>query len=129
MRFLLGGAAAAAFALGSMSMAVAAQCTMTGMMPHAMPHCTPMTGPVVWYVASTRAYFLKGSAAWGKGAGTYVCRATAVARGGHPVNLNRGERRPQRHVLGGSHGTPLPMTMTMEPRPLPAASAAPTMRP
>jgi hypothetical protein len=99
---------------------------MAGMMPHPMPHCTPVTGPVVWYVASTKSYFFKGSALYGKGRGTYLCRATAVARGGHPVNLNRGETRPQHHTTGGS---PMPMTMTMAPRPMttpnPASSGNP----
>ena len=119
MRILLGGLAVAAMTAGSMSAALAAQCTMSngGMMAHAMPHCTAMTGPVVWFVPSRKAYYLKGSSAWGKGAGTYVCRATAVARGGHPVNLNRGETQAQHHATRGSS---MPMTMTMAPRPMPS---------
>ena len=131
MRILVSGAAMAAFALGSMSGAVAAQCHMTGMnsMSHAMPHCTAKTGPVVWFMASAKLYYMKGSAHWGKGMGMYVCRATAVARGGRPgTGMTGGSSHG---TMGGSHGTPgssmpgsampgsaMPSTMTMAPRPM-----------
>ena len=60
---------------------------------HAEVHVA--TGPVVWYMAAAKTYYLKGSSHYGKGMGMYVCRATAVARGGHP-----GDR-----MMGGSHGS------------------------
>jgi hypothetical protein len=120
MRILMSGAAIAALTLGSTSGAAAAQCHMTGMnaMSHAMPHCTAKTGPVVWFMASAKLYYVKGSSHWGKGMGTYVCRATAVARGGHAGTGMTG---------GTSHGTtggssPMPMTMTMAPRPMSSPS-------
>ena len=111
MRILVGGVAAAAFALGSMSVA-SAQCTMAGMMAKPMPHCTAAAGPVVWYMASAKRYYLKGSAHYGKGAGAYVCRATAVARGGKPGATG---------AMGG-HASPLPATKTMAPRPMPSSA-------
>jgi hypothetical protein len=49
-----------------------------------MPACTPVTGPVVWFIAASQRYYLKGAAHYGKGRGKFVCRATAVARGGTP---------------------------------------------
>jgi hypothetical protein len=116
----MSGAAAAAFALGSMSVAAAGPCTMSGMMSPSMPHCTPATGPVVWYMASAKTYYLKGSMHYGKGKGMYVCRATAVARGGHPGMA--GTMGGMHGTMGGSHGTMgghgSPMTMTMAPRPM-----------
>jgi hypothetical protein len=126
MRILVSGAAIAALALGSTSGAVAAQCHMTGMnaMSHAMPHCTAKTGPVVWFMASAKMYYMKGSSHWGKGMGTYVCRATAVARGGHPgMGMMGGSSHG---TTGGSHAMPgssmpgsgMPSTMTMAPRPM-----------
>jgi hypothetical protein len=120
MRILLGGAAATALAIGSMSMAVAAPCTMPGgMSGHFIPHCTPKTGPVVWFMASAKTYYMKGSSHYGKGMGMYVCRATAVARGGHPgMGMMGGGSHG---TMGGSHGAPMPMTMTMAPRPMPSS--------
>ena len=109
MRIFLGGLAAAALSAGSISGALAAPCTMGGMMMGpAMPHCTPVTGPVVWLVTTAKLYYLKGSPTYGKGKGAYVCRATAVARGAHPG----------RSTMGISHGPSMPMTMTMAPRPM-----------
>ena len=113
-------------AIGSMSGAVAAPCTMTGMMGHAMPKCSAATGPVVWYMAATKTYYLKGASHYGKGRGTYVCRATAVARGGHPGTSGT--------TSGGTHGTtggshPMPMTMTMAPRPMSSAPSSPMTSP
>ncbi|MDP9107338.1 MAG: hypothetical protein M3N49_15595, partial [Candidatus Eremiobacteraeota bacterium] len=109
----------AAFALGSMTVAVAAPCTMTGgVMGHAMPKCSATTGPVVWFIASAKTYFLKGSSHYGKGMGMYVCRATAVARGGHPGMSTMGGAHGS---MGGSHAMPgsaMPSTMTMAPRPM-----------
>lgn len=132
MRFLVSGAAIAAFALGSVTVAVAAPCMMDGgMMSHSMPHCTPRTGPVVWFTPSTKSFYRKGSSRWGKGTGMYVCRAAAVAHGGHPVNMNRGEMNGHHGMMGGSHAAPgssmpgssmpgssMPGTMTMAPRPM-----------
>jgi hypothetical protein len=116
MKVLMSGAAAAAFALGSMSVAAAAPCTMSGMMGHSvlMPHCAVKTGPVVWWMASTKTYYMKGSSHYGKGTGTFACRATAVARGGHPGTAG---------TMGGSHGSTMsmPATKTMAPRPMPSA--------
>jgi hypothetical protein len=129
MRILVGGAAAVAFALGTMSAGGAAQCTMAGMMMHPMPHCTAKTGPVVWFMASTKAYYLKDSSAYGKGSGAYVCRATAVARGGHPgphVGGAHGTMGGSHGTMGGSHGAPMPMTMTMAPRPMTSATPSPS---
>jgi hypothetical protein len=124
MRILMNGAAAVAFALGCVSVGAAAPCTMPGMSPatHAMPHCTAKTGPVVWFVATAKLYYLKGSPQYGKGNGTYVCRATAVARGGHPG----------RAMTGGSHGTTggaLPPARTMIPRPVPTTGGVMTTPP
>jgi hypothetical protein len=118
MKVLSSGAAAAAFALGCMSVAPAASCTMGGMtMSHVFtPHCTAKTGPVVWYMASSKMYFLKGSTHYGKGMGTYVCRATAVARGGHPGTA--GTMGGSHGTMGGSHGMAMPPTQTMRPRPM-----------
>jgi hypothetical protein len=127
MRILMSGAAVAAFALGSMTAAVAAPCTMTGgMMGHAMPKCSVKAGPVVWFMASTKTYYMKGSAHWGKGMGTYVCRATAVARGGHP---GMGTMSGSHGTMGGSHAMPstaMPSAMTMAPRPMSSPSGAMT---
>ena len=129
MKVLMSGAVAAAFALGSMSVAVAAPCTMMGgMMSHSMPHCTAKTGPVVWYMASMKTYYMKGSMHYGKGMGMYLCRATAVARGGHPGMA--GTMGGMHGTMGGSHGTmgghgsPMPMTMTMAPRPMSTPGSA-----
>jgi hypothetical protein len=119
MRILVGGAAVAAFALGSISVAPAAPCTMSGMMgTKFMPHCTAATGPVVWYMASTKTYVLKGSARYGKGAGAYLCRTSAVARGG---------KAGMAGAMGGSHGSTMPATQTMRPRPM--SSSAPGSMP
>jgi hypothetical protein len=113
MRIVLASLAATALSAGSMSGAFAASCTMSGMMMGpAMPHCTPVTGPVVWLVTSAKLFYLKGSPMYGKGKGAYVCRATAVARGAHPG----------RSTMGGSHGPSLPVTKTMVPRPMSSAS-------
>lgn len=145
MRILVSGAAVAAFALGSMTVAVAAPCTMTGgMMSHAMPKCSAKTGPVVWFMASAKAYFLKGSSHYGKGMGMYVCRATAVARGGHPgmsmmggshgsMGGSHGSMGGAHGSMGGSHpmpgsttpGSAMPSTMTMAPQPMPRATPGP----
>ena len=133
MRILVGSVAAAAFALGTMSAGGAAPCTMTGMM-HVVPHCTAKSGPVVWWMASAKTYYLKGSSHYGKGTGTYACRATAVARGGHPgmagtmggshgmMGGSHGMMGGSHGTMGGSHGSPMPMTMTMAPRAMPSAS-------
>ncbi len=137
MRILVSGAAVAAFALGSMSVA-SAQCHMSGMgMAKSMPHCTAMTGPVVWYMASSKAYFLKGSAHYGKGPGAYLCRATAVARGGKPgmggmMGGSHGMMHGSHGSMGGGshgsmtggHGSPMPMpaTQTMRPQPMSSPS-------
>ena len=120
MKVLLSTAVATAFALGSsMSLAGAASCTMTSMMMHPMPHCTPKTGPVVWFIPSAKTYYLKGSARWGTGTGLFACRATAVARGGHPgMGAMHGTMGGMHGSMGGSHGS-MPMTMTMAPRPMP----------
>ena len=136
MRILVGGAAAVAFALGTTSIGGAAQCTMAGMMMHPMPHCSAKTGPVVWFMSSTKAYYLKDSSAYGKGTGAYVCRATAVARGGHPgphVGASHGmmggshsNMGGSHGMMGGSHGSPMPMTMTMAPRPMTSATPSPS---
>jgi len=100
----------------------AAQCTMPGMMmSHPMPHCTAAAGPVVWFMASAKRYYLKGSAHFGKGSGAYVCRATAVKRGGKPGTMGGSHG-----MMDGSHGmmggSPMPMSMpvtqTMRPRPM-----------
>jgi hypothetical protein len=121
MRILMSSAVAVAIAVGSTSVAGAAQCTMSGMMGHGashmMPKCTAKTGPVVWFIAAAKTYYLKGSAHYGKGMGTYVCRATAVARGGHP-----GAAGP----MGGPHAMPgaMPSAMTMAPRPMTSAPMA-----
>ena len=134
MKVLMSGAAAVAFALGCMSVAPAASCTMGGMMSHSMmPHCTAKTGPVVWYMASAKMYFLKGSMHYGKGMGKYVCRATAVAGGGRPgmagshgmMGGSHGTMGGSHGTMGGSHGTmggshqmTMPPTQTMRPRPM-----------
>ena len=125
MRILVSGAAVAALALGSMTVALAAPCTMTGMMSHPMTKCSAASGPVVWYMASAKMYFLKGSSHYGKGMGTYVCRATAVARGGHP-----GMSGSHGSMMGGSHGSmggahAMPSAMTMAPRPMPRTTPGP----
>jgi hypothetical protein len=117
MRFVLSGAVAAAMTVGSMSFAGAAPCTMTAMMMHPMPHCTPKTGPVVWYVPSAKTYYLKGSAQWGTRTGSFVCRATAVARGGHP---GMGMMGGSHGSMGGAHGS-MGSPMTMAPRPMSSA--------
>ncbi len=137
MKVLMSGAAAAAFALGSMSVAHAGPCTMSGMMSTSMPHCTAATGPVVWYKASAKTYYMKGSMHYGKGKGMYLCRATAVARGGHPgmagtMGGMHGTMGGSHGSMGGSHGTmgghgspmPMPMTMTMAPRPMSTPGSA-----
>lgn len=133
MRILVSCAAVAAFALGSTTAGVAARCTMmTGMSSHAMPKCSPVTGPVVWWMASAKTYFLKGSSHYGKGTGTYVCRATAVAHGGHAgtgaMSGSHGSMSGAHGSMGGSHATPgsaMPMTMTMAPRPMPGTTPGP----
>jgi hypothetical protein len=125
MRILLSGAAIAAFALGSMSAAGAAPCTMGGMSGGAvMPHCSAKSGPVVWFMASAKTYYMKGSMHYGKGKGMYVCRATAVARGGH---AGTGMMGGSHGTMGGSHATPgssMPGTMTMAPRPMPSSPSS-----
>jgi hypothetical protein len=110
MRTMVSGVAAFALVAASAAVAFAAPCAMnmggtTGMM---MPKCTSTTGPVVWWVASTKTYYLKGSAMYGKGHGMYACRATAVARGGHPGKAMAGGSMS--HGEGGamSHGTMAP---------------------
>ena len=127
MKILMSGAAAAAFALGSMSVAIAAPCTMGGMMSHSMPHCTAKTGPVVWWMASAKKYYMKGSSHYGKGMGSYVCRTTAVAHGGRAgmagtMGGSHGMMGGSHGMMGGSHGSSMPMTMpatkTMAPRPM-----------
>jgi hypothetical protein len=138
MRILVSGAAAAAFALGSMTVALAAPCTTGGgMMRHAMPKCSATTGPVVWYMASAKTYFVKGSSHYGKGMGMYVCRATAVARGGHPgmgmMGGSHGSMGGSHGSMGGSHAMPgsstpasaMPSAMTMAPRPMPPTTPGP----
>ncbi len=143
MRILVSGAAVAAFALGSMTVAVAAPCTMTGgMMSHAMPKCTVKTGPVVWYMAAAKTYYMKGSSHYGKGNGMYACRATAVARGGKPGMAgsmgSHGSMGSSHGSMGGSHAMPgssmpgstapgsaMPSAMTMAPRPMPQTTPGP----
>jgi hypothetical protein len=127
MRIFLASLAAAALSAGSTSGAFAASCTMTGMMMGpAMPHCTPVTGPVVWLVTTAKLYYLKGSPMYGKGKGAYVCRATAVARGAHPGRSTmggpHGTMGGSHDTMGGSHGPSLPVTKTMVPRPMSSAS-------
>ncbi|HEY0382656.1 MAG TPA: hypothetical protein VGC72_10685 [Candidatus Elarobacter sp.] len=121
-------AVAVAMAVGSMSVAVAGPCTMGGMMGHGtghfMPKCTAKTGPVVWFMAAAKTYYLKGSAHYGKGMGMYVCRATAVARGGHP-GPGGSMRGP--HATPGS--MPMPPARTMVPRPMSSPPAAPMTSP
>jgi hypothetical protein len=122
MRILLGGAAAAAFAVGSMSAVFAAQCTMHGMtMAKPMAHCTAVTGPVVWYRATAQRYYLKGAAQYGTGTGAYVCRATAVARGGKPGMSGAMSGGSHGAMGGASGGSALPPTQTMRPRPMSSA--------
>ena len=102
-------------------------------MNHMMPHCTSKAGPVVWFMAPAKTYFTKGSSHYGKGMGMYVCRATAVARGGHPgmgmmgggshgmMGGSHGTMGGSHGTMGGSHGMPgssMPATMTMAPRPM-----------
>ena len=118
MRILISGAAAVALALGSVSAGAAAPCTMPGMATTiAMPHCTAKTGPVVWFIVSVKLYYLKGSPQYGKGNGTYVCKAVAVARGGHPG----------RAMTSGSQA--MPPARTMVPRPMPGSMNSPLPSP
>ena len=110
MRTMVSGVAAFALVAASAAVAFAAPCTMTmgGTTSTMMPKCTSTTGPVVWWVASTKMYYMKGSATYGKGHGMYACRATAVARGGHPGKAMAGGAMS--HGAGGamSHGTMAP---------------------
>lgn len=122
MKRVVNGVAIAAFALGSMSAAVAAPCTMSGMSHGSstttmMPRCTARTGPVVWYVPATKTYIVRGSAHAGMGSGTYVCRATAVARGGHMAAMT--------HASMHGSGSSMPIAKTMAPRPMPPGGAMP----
>lgn len=78
-----------------------------------MPKCTAKSGPVVWYVAAAKRYYMKGSEPYGKGSGKYVCRTTAAAGGakagaaGHTGTAGTG-------AAMGSPSSP----MTMAPRPM-----------
>jgi hypothetical protein len=106
MRSIVSGVAAFALAAASATVAFAAPCTMNmgGMTGMTMPKCSAKSGPVVWWMASTKSYYLKGSPMYGKGHGKYACRATAVAAGGHPGKAMAGSTS---HNMGGamSHGT------------------------
>jgi hypothetical protein len=106
MRSIVSGVAAFALAAASATVAFAAPCTMSmgGTTGMTMPKCSASNGPVVWWIASTKSYYMKGSPMYGKGHGKYACRATAVAAGGHPGKAMAGSTS---HGMGGamSHGT------------------------
>jgi len=123
MRILFTGAAVAALALSSTAGAGATSCTMNGMMSHPMPKCTTKTGPVVWFRAPAKTFYMKGSSHYGKGMGMYVCRATAVARGGHAGMA--GMMGGSHGMMGGSHGSAMPITQTMAPRPMSSGNPSP----
>lgn len=88
MRYLLGGAAilalAAATAAGAPAAPASGGTSMSGYGPMSQtkPKCTSTNGPVVWYVASSKMYYSKGSKMYGKGSGSYICKGTATSRGG-----------------------------------------------
>jgi hypothetical protein len=122
MRTAFSGLAVLALAAASVSAAVAqtgsnvamAGCTMPMSGSHMMPKCSAAAGPVVWYVAASKKYYLKGSAQYGKGKGVYVCRATAVAHGGKP-----GPTGSMGGAMGhGAMGGAMPPARTMIPRPM-----------
>lgn len=128
MRSSLSGIAAMALVAISTSVAVAAPSAMSVAMMHGshmMPKCTPTTGPVVWWMASTKTYYLKGASMYGKGMGVYACRAAAVARGGKPGksmmhggSMTHGDSMP--------HGGAMPPAMTMAPRPMSTSGSMPS---
>ena len=139
MRIALSGVAVLALAAASISAAfgqtssdVAMKgCTMP-MGSTMMPHCTPASGPVVWYVAASKKYYLKGSATYGKGKGMYVCRAVAVARGGKPGASAMGGGSMGHGAMGHgamgteTHGSMTGAPMTMAPRPMSSGSSTMT---
>lgn len=116
---MLSGAAALALAAASASAALGMP--MTGSMM--MPKCSPASGPVVWWTASSKTYSMKGTPRYGKGSGKYVCRATAVHAGGKPAPVMSTKGSMGHGAMGGSAGGPsngggmMGSPMTMAPRP------------
>ncbi|HTD33281.1 MAG TPA: hypothetical protein VK665_06455, partial [Candidatus Elarobacter sp.] len=102
MRSVLSGVAV--FALAAASMSVAAGQSSHAMSSSSMPKCTSATGPVVWYNASAKKYYTKGAAQYGKGTGSYVCRATAVARGKQSPSHSASSSKQTCHMGGMSSG-------------------------
>lgn len=129
MRNVLGGAfAALSIALISSSVPATAQTSMSGHMMM-MPKCSANSGPVVWYVTSTKTYYAKGSSMYGKGSGKYVCKSTAASMKGSMMGGNS-----MMHGSSMSHSTmmasPHPMSsgsmsggMMASPRPHPMMSS------
>ncbi|MEA2690122.1 MAG: hypothetical protein QOD51_2729, partial [Candidatus Eremiobacteraeota bacterium] len=125
MRKVLGGIAVLALAAASASVAVGMPATGSMM----MPKCAGSTGPVVWWMASTKMYYAKGAPQYGKGSGKYACRATAMKAGGKMGATTKsggamgGSMSPGSTGTGSSGGAMSP-AMTMAPRP---ASTSGTM--
>jgi hypothetical protein len=146
MRIALSGLAVLALAAASVSAAIGAPpgsmsggaMTKSSMMM--MPKCTTSSGPVVWYMAPAKKFYLKGAAQYGKGKGKYVCRATAMAGGGKPgvagamghgaMGGSSGGGSSMGGSSGGQMGTPsTPMTMAPKPivSPMPGGSMSPAI--
>ncbi len=128
MRSIVGGVAAFALVAASAAVAFASPCAMNtgGMTSTMMPKCTSATGPVVWWVGSTKTYYLKGSPMYGKGHGFYACRATAVAHGGHPGKAMAGGSMSHGTAGAMSHGSSDSMShgamSTTAPMPMPMST-------
>ncbi|GAC1570913.1 MAG: hypothetical protein NVS3B7_00360 [Candidatus Elarobacter sp.] len=106
MRKMLSGIAVLALATASATAAIGMPAgTMTGgdMMGMPMPKCTSRTGPVVWMDTATKTYHMKGTPKFGMGTGMYVCRKTAVARGGHMAKMGGAMHGGAMHG-GAMHG-------------------------
>ncbi|HEY0395772.1 MAG TPA: hypothetical protein VGD01_14835 [Candidatus Elarobacter sp.] len=154
MRIALSGLAVLALAATSVSAAIGATpgSMSGGMMKSAMmPKCTASSGPVVWYMAPAKKFYMKGAAQYGKGTGKYVCRATAMTGGGKPGMAGSmghgamGGRSSGGSSMGGASssggssmggssggqmGTPsTPMTMAPKPiiSPMPGGSMSPAI--
>jgi len=63
--------------------------SMSAGMGTMMPACKPSSNYVVWYVKSTKTYYTRGNAMFGRGSGKYVCRSAAIA-----VHLIKARSRP-----------------------------------
>jgi hypothetical protein len=98
--------ASSSVAIGAPAGSIVKTATMT-------PVCSTASGPVVWYVSSTKTYYVKGTAMYGKGTGKYVCRATAVSAGAKAGTSHGGAMSPG--SMG--HGS-MQMPMTMAPQPM-----------